>query len=137
MKKHQNAQEELREMYNAARSQGKAHTQKEFAELVGIHPANLSAIFNGAMPITEAMMQRITNAAKLAGILQNGDNNTIAGGDVLGDSAQKNLGTDIQPLIGEMAAQREMYAAHVDRLLGIIEKMQTQWQESLTTSRPK
>lgn len=126
MKHAENAQDELRELYYCARQNGKAHTQKEFAELLGIHPANMSQFMNGAVPITHQMMRRIKDAATVAGlnVTQEGDDNTSAalveGGDVLGGHAQKNLPSQ-DPRWFDLVAEKDR---QIDRLLGIIENMQ-------------
>lgn len=128
MKNRNFSSQDLNALYNKARSTGKCHTQKEFAEIVGINKGVLSSLMSGAAPLTDGMYKRIESAAQSSGILQADIiDSTIqnAGGDIMGDNAQKNLSpSGIEPLISEMAAQREMYASHIDRLLGIIEKMQ-------------
>lgn len=122
MKKHYDAQEELRALYDLARSKGIVHTQKEFAELIGLNPANLSALLNGANPVTEQMMRRITDAAACAGVTGNGNaTQDIAGGDM-----QKTYNSDhTAELLDEMRAQRELFAdithAHIEQIKQLTE----------------
>ena len=108
MKKYENAQDELRAIYDQARSIGRVHTQKEFAELVGINPTNLSAIFNGSVPLTEQMLRRIREAAQVAGII-NADGSAV---NVNSPQATAIVGGIESELLSEMKAQREMYAEH-------------------------
>lgn len=108
MKKYENAQDELRSIYDQARSTGRVHTQREFAELVGINPTNLSAIFNGAVPLTEQMLRRIREAAQVAGII-NADGSAV---NVNSPQATAIVGGIESELLQEMKAQREMYAEH-------------------------
>lgn len=108
MKKYENAQDELRSIYDQARSIGRVHTQREFAELVGINPTNLSAIFNGAVPLTEQMLRRIREAAQVAGII-NADGSAV---NVNSPQATAIVGGIESELLQEMKAQREMYAEH-------------------------
>ena len=107
MKKHNNAQNELRDLFNLARDLGKCHTQKDFAYLIGLNPANLSSFLNGAAPITEQMMQRIKAAAQTAGVARdvNIQSATADGAQVVIEKPQTEL-------IAEMRAQREMYQEH-------------------------
>lgn len=69
MKNAKNAQAELQELFDLARSKGLAHTKKEFAELVGIHPANFSSFLSGYTAVTEQTMRKIKNAAIVAGVI--------------------------------------------------------------------
>lgn len=108
MKKYENAQDELRNIYDQARSTGRVHTQREFAELVGINPTNLSAIFNGSVPLTEQMLRRIREAAQVAGII-NADGGAV---NVNSPQATAIVGGIESELLQEMKAQREMYAEH-------------------------
>jgi hypothetical protein len=126
MKKYSNAVDELNDLYDLARKQGRAHTKKEFAELLGIHPANMSQFMSGYTTVTWQMMKRIKDAAAVAGIttVQEGDDNTAAAivesGDVLGGHAQKNLPSQ-DPRWFDLVAEKDR---QIDRLLGIIENMQ-------------
>lgn len=126
MKKYSNAVDELNDLYDLARAQGRAHTKKEFAELLGIHPANMSQFMSGYTTVTWQMMKRIKDAAAVAGIttVQEGDDNTavamVEGGDVLGGHAQKNLPSQ-DPRWFDLVAEKDR---QIDRLLGIIENMQ-------------
>ena len=108
MKKYENAQDELRSIYDQARNMGRVHTQREFAELVGINPTNLSAIFNGSVPLTEQMLRRIREAAQVAGII-NADGSAV---NVNSPQATAIVGGIESELLQEMKAQREMYAEH-------------------------
>lgn len=132
MKHPENAQSELRELYYSARKQGKAHTQKEFAELVGIHPANMSQFMSGSAPLTNQMLRRIKDAAAARGIVFNQDceDNVAAvteSGDIFGGHAQKNLQSS-DPQWFELVARKDDQIAQKDeqinRLLSIIENMQ-------------
>lgn len=115
-------QEELRALYDLARQKGIAHTQKEFAEMIGINPANLSSFLNGGQPITEQMMRRINNAAACAGVTGSGNaTQDIAGGDM-----QKTYNSDhTAELLEEMKAQRELFAdisrSHLEQIKQLTE----------------
>lgn len=126
MKNYPNAQEELLQMYEAARQNGKAHTKKEFAEMLGINPANMSGFVSGYTSVTAQMMRRIKDAASLAGIyspqtIETNNGTAVGGGDVLGDNAQKILEQQTDPRWFELVKEKDK---QIDRLLGIIEKLQ-------------
>lgn len=111
MKKHSNAREDLCALYEAARNSGRVHTQKEFAELLGINPANLSSFMSGSIAITEPMYRRIFDSAALQGITISGSGNGTQ--DTAGRDIRKTYNEDhTADLLAEMAAQRKLYAEH-------------------------
>lgn len=125
MKHPENAQSELQELYSISRSKGLAHTQKEFAELLGVHPANISQFMNGSVPITEQMMRKIRNAAMAAGIIENVNTPVINAEQINAPIAQTANGDasaqSTDPRWFDLVAEKDK---QIDRLLGIIEKMQ-------------
>lgn len=111
---------ELETLYSQALASGMVHNQKEFSDFIGLNPAVFSQLLSGKQPISDTMFQRIFNALTAKGIIA-GDHNQTA--IATAPNATANAGTSSE-LIAEMRAQREMYAAHIDRLLTILEKAQ-------------
>ena len=60
-------QQELKNLLNLARSQGRVNKQKEFAGLIQLDAGYLSQLLNGAKPITRQMLKRIRDAVIAAG----------------------------------------------------------------------
>lgn len=122
MRKYADAQE-LRDLYQQALATGKVHTRKQFAELVGIPASNVSSFMSGYTPLTEQKMQNIRNAFVVSGLgnAQAENAPAVGGGDVLGDNAQKILEQQTDPRWFELVKEKDK---QIDRLLGIIEKMQ-------------
>lgn len=124
-----NAQiDEILSICNAFRLQKRAKSQGDFAKILGVDQNTLSSVLHGRGAYsTENLLKRARQVADESGVQISGNNNHIVGGDEMSGHAQKNLGrqTDLQPLISEMAAQREMYDRHISRLLDIVEKMQS------------
>ena len=111
---------ELESLFSQALASGMVHNQKDFAEFVGLNPAILSQLLSGKQAVSETMFNRIQNALVAKGAIV-GDHNQTA--IATAPNATANAGTSSE-LIAEMRAQREMYAAHIDRLLTILEKSQ-------------
>lgn len=106
MKSQEEYQKELLELLNLARLQGVANNQKRFSAIIGINPANLSAMLNGKQDITPRMMKRINDAVIAAGVRIKGNGNATA--TAPGSTAQVISG-DISALIQEMGEQRRSY----------------------------
>ena len=124
----------IKDAYLTAAYNGLVENKKEFAKALGISPNTLSSSILGRDGYaTERLAYKAEQWLRERGIMVDArDNATINGGgsaDNLSDNAQKNfIGQDsteiVRTLTTEMAAQREQYGAQIDRLLGIIEKMQ-------------
>lgn len=99
-------QRELVSLLNAARSQGLVENQKEFADMIQLHPGYLSSLIKGSKPITKQMLKRIRDAAAMAGVIVEGSGNATATGP--GSTAQV-LSGDLSALIKEMGEQRRSY----------------------------
>lgn len=99
-------QRELRSLINAAQSQGLVENQKEFAEMIQLHPGYLSQLIKGSKPITKQMLKRIRDAATTSGVVIEGNGNATATGP--GSTAQVVSG-DLSALIKEMGEQRLAY----------------------------
>lgn len=125
MRKYVDAQE-LRDLYEQVRATGKIHTRKDFAELAGIPASNISSFMSGYTPLTEQKLQNIRNAIIASGIFgsqiieENNGTAIVDNGD-MGDNAQKNLQQQSDPRWFDLVAEKDK---QIDRLLGIIEKMQ-------------
>jgi len=99
-------QRELVSLLNAARSQGFVENQKEFADMIQLHPGYLSQLIKGTKSITKQMMKRIRDAVTAAGVVIEGNGNATATGP--GSTAQVVSG-DLSALIKEMGEQRMAY----------------------------
>ena len=99
-------QRELVSLLNAARSQGFVENQKEFADMIQLHPGYLSQLIKGTKSITKQMLKRIRDAVTAAGVVIEGNGNATATGP--GSTAQVVSG-DISALIKEMGEQRLAY----------------------------
>ena len=99
-------QEELKNLVNLARTQGKAENQKEFAKMIQLDAGYLSQLLNGAKPITRQMLKRIRDAVAIAGVIVEGNGNATA--TAPGSTAQV-LSGDLSALIKEMGEQRLAY----------------------------
>lgn len=99
-------QRELTSLLNAARSQGFVENQKEFAELIQLHPGYFSQLLKGSKTITKQMLKRIKDAVKAAGIRVEGNGNATATGP---NSTAQVVSGDINTLIKEMGEQRRSY----------------------------
>lgn len=106
MKAKTKEQEELKNLVDLARMQGKADNQKEFAEMVQLDAGYLSQLLNGGKPITKQMLKRIRDAVAIAGVIVEGNGNATATGP--GSTAQVVSG-DLSALIKEMGEQRLAY----------------------------
>ena len=99
-------QEELKNLVNLARTQGKAENQKEFAKMIQLDAGYLSQLLSGAKPITRQMLKRIRDAVAIAGVIVEGNGNATATGP--GSTAQVFSG-DLSALIKEMGEMRRSY----------------------------
>ena len=99
-------QRELLSLLNAARSQGLVENQKEFADMIQLHPGYLSQLIKGTKSITKQMLKRIRDAVAAAGVVIEGNGNATATGP--GSTAQVVSG-DLSALIKEMGEQRRSY----------------------------
>ena len=99
-------QRELLSLLNAARSQGLVESQKEFADMIQLHPGYLSQLIKGTKSITKQMLKRIRDAVAAAGVVIEGNGNATATGP--GSTAQVVTG-DLSALIKEMSEQRMAY----------------------------
>ena len=99
-------QRELVSLLNAARSQGFVENQKEFADMIQLHPGYLSQLIKGTKSITKQMLKRIRDAVTAAGVVIEGSGNATATGP--GSTAQVVSG-DLSALIKEMGEQRLAY----------------------------
>lgn len=99
-------QRELLSLLNAARSQGLVENQKEFADMIQLHPGYLSQLIKGTKSITKQMLKRIRDAVTAAGVVIEGNGNATATGP--GSTAQVVTG-DLSALIKEMGEQRLAY----------------------------
>lgn len=106
MKAKTKEQEELKNLVDLARMQGKADNQKEFAKMVQLDAGYLSQLLNGGKPVTKQMLKRIRDAVAIAGVIVEGNGNATATG--LGSTAQVVSG-DLSALIKEMGEQRRSY----------------------------
>ena len=118
---------EILAVYNALRLQNVVKSQKEFAQLLGISEQTLSAAVRGRDGyLTDKLMRKVKETAAGFNIKTEGEHSPAIVQN--GNGEQKILDGNaegiVKTLTAEMAEQRKMYAAHVDRLLGIIEKMQ-------------
>ena len=115
---------QLVNFFELAKSSGKIRTQKEFAQLIGVHPTVCSQLLKGDIPVTSQMQRRIENEMALNGFAV-GENATAIvtqeqHGDNLGGHAQKNLSGDTAKwfaLVDEKDRQ-------ISRLLSLLEKEQ-------------
>ena len=112
-------QKDVKSLFDAALAAGKCHNQKDFAALAGINESVMSSILKGIRPVSDTMYMRIKNAVVARGVTIAGNQNAIATAPNATATAAPS-----SELIAEMRAQREMYAAHIDRLLTILEKSQ-------------
>ena len=99
-------QRELVSLLNAARSQGLVESQKDFADMIQLHPGYLSQLIKGTKGITKQMLKRIRDAVAAAGVVIEGNGNATATGP--GSTAQVVTG-DLSALIKEMGEQRRSY----------------------------
>ena len=122
----------IEELYDIAMYHNLVKNKSEFAKFIGSDKSTLSHAFKRTAGVSVPnIVTKAEHALLKAGInVENESGVQVVNsttGDILGENAQKNLAekTDTRLLITEMAAQREMYAQHINRLLGIIEKMQS------------
>lgn len=113
MKEKTESQQMLHDLFNAAKAQGLAHTQKEFAALIGLNVSVLSTLMQGAAPLTEQMEKRILDACATAGITSNGNAVNV--------NSPQSTANASDPRWFDLVAEKDK---QIDRLLGIIEKMQ-------------
>ena len=99
-------QRELVSLLNAARSQGLVENQKEFADMIQLHPGYLSQLIKGTKGITKQMLKRIRDAVTAAGVVIEGNGNATATGP--GSTAQVVTG-DLSAIIKEMGEMRQSY----------------------------
>ena len=99
-------QRELVSLLNAARSQGFVENQKEFADMIQLHPGYLSQLIKGTKSITKQMLKRIRDAVTAAGVVIEGNGNATATGP---NSTAQVVTGDISALIKEMGEQRLAY----------------------------
>lgn len=99
-------QRELVSLLNAARSQGLVESQKEFADMIQLHPGYLSQLIKGTKSITKQMLKRIRDAVAAAGVVIEGNGNATATGP--GSTAQVVTG-DLSAIIKEMGEMRRSY----------------------------
>lgn len=132
MKNAKDAQSELQKMFDLARSKGLAHTKKEFAELVGIHPANFSSFLSGYTPVTEQTMRKIRNAATIAGVISEDAAPTLSAENVNAPIAQTQYGDPVAQttdprwfdLVSRKDEQIAEKDAQINRLLTLLENEQ-------------
>lgn len=132
MKTSKDARTELQELFGIALAKGLAHNRKGFAELVGVHPANLSSFLSGYTPITDQTMSKIRNAAIAAGIIESVNAPVLNAESVNAPIAQTQNGNPTaqmtDPRWFDLVKQKDNQIAEKDaqinRLLDIIEKMQ-------------
>lgn len=132
MKNAKDAQSELQELFDIARSKGLAHTKKEFAELVGIHPANFSSFLSGYTNVTEQMMRKIRNAAIVAGVISENAAPVVTAESVNAPIAQTQNGNPVaqttDPRWFELVSRKDEQIAEKDaqinRLLTLLENEQ-------------
>ena len=121
-------QQALQRLYDAALKAGAVHNKKQFAEFVGINRSVLINLLNGKVQTTDRTLFHTRQALSAHGISigQKENQNALVIGDNHGEQKILDVNAEgiVKTLTAEMAEQRKMYAAHVDRLLGIIEKMQ-------------
>lgn len=127
MKKKTIDPKELRELFDAARESGLAHTQKEFAGLIGLDPTSLSSFLKGKAPITETMMKRIKNEAFMSTLHISGNGNAAATGP---NSSAQVVSGDVTALIAELAEQRKVFVdqlkvkdEQISQLTGMLHEM--------------
>ena len=99
-------QRELVSLLNAARSQGFVESQKEFADMIQLHPGYLSQLIKGTKSITKQMLKRIRDAVTAAGVVIEGNGNATATDP---DSTVQVVSGDISALIKELSEQRLAY----------------------------
>lgn len=99
-------QRELVSLLNAARSQGFVENQKEFADMIQLHPGYLSQLIKGTKSITKQMLKRIRDAVTAAGVVIEGNGNATATGP---NSTAQVVSGDISALIKELSEQRLAY----------------------------
>lgn len=99
-------QRELVSLLNAARSQGFVENQKEFADMIQLHPGYLSQLIKGTKSITKQMLKRIRDAVTAAGVVIEGNGNATATGP---NSTAQVVTGDISALIKELSEQRLAY----------------------------
>ena len=113
-------------VFDALRAQKVVNSQKDFAALLGKNEQTISAAMRGRDGyLTDSLVRLVESVAATYGISTAGDNSPVIGTIVGGDN-QKILSDQhtAELLVQELAAQREQYGKQIDRLLGIIEKMQ-------------
>ena len=113
-------------VFDALRAQKVVNSQKDFAALLGKNEQTISAAMRGRDGyLTDSLVRLVESVATTYGISTTGNNSPAIGAIVGGDN-QKILSDQhtAELLVQEMAAQREQYGKQIDRLLGIIEKMQ-------------
>lgn len=120
---------EIREIwgiYNAFRAKNVVKTQKDFAEKLGINPNTLAGAFNEREGVNvENVLQKAREFSAQYNQTTGGNNSpNLATGDNYGEQKILSDQHTAELLVQEMAAQREQYGKQIDRLLGIIEKMQ-------------
>jgi hypothetical protein len=120
---------EIREIwgiYNAFRAKNVVKTQKDFAEKLGINPNTLAGAFNEREGVNvENVLQKAREFSARYEQTTCGNNSpNLATGDNYGEQKILSDQHTAELLVQELAAQREQYGKQIDRLLGIIEKMQ-------------
>lgn len=112
---------EILQIYEAIKLKNLAKTQKDFAALLGIDPNTLSAaLHNRARYNSDKVLRKARALAQAHGIEVKADNSSQAlqVGDNFGE--QKILSSDNARWF-DLCAEKDK---QIDRLLGIIEKMQ-------------
>ena len=125
------ARAQLVNFFELAKKSGKVRTQKEFAQLIGVHPTVCSQLLKGDIPVTSQMQRRIENEMALNGFAA-GENATAIvtqgqHGDNMGGHAQKNFGKDSEP--SKWFALVDEKDKQIDRLLSLLENEQASKQE--------
>lgn len=114
--------DEILHLYSQFRAKSLAKSQGEFAKLVGIDQSTLSAtVHNQAGYSATNLLEKVRRAARQHGIEVSASNNSQAlqVGDNYGE--QKILSSDNARWF-DLCAEKDK---QIDRLLGIIEKMQS------------
>jgi len=101
---------ELRVYLDAALKSGLVHTQKEFAELVGISETSISQFLKGTASISNQTIKRVKDAIEAKCIHIEGNANATATGP---NSSAQVVSGDVGALIAELTEQRK---AFVDQL---------------------
>lgn len=104
----------LERVFAAARLRGKCKTQKDFAEMVGVHPSTISLAMKGDEKyLTDKLIRVVTQWARIEGID--------------GDPIPQPQARDSRPDIVIPAATMDLYtsmAKSIDRLTALVERLQ-------------